>query len=60
MQGGKASSAQGRVLTAKAMDAHNTVDQPEQVHPVKISGKRDGAALVIRLPPMSVSVLRLQ
>jgi alpha-L-arabinofuranosidase len=60
LQGAKATSATGRVLTAKVMDAHNTVDQPETVAPVKISARREGSALVLRLPPKSVSVVRLQ
>ena len=47
----------GRFLT---MDARNTVDAPEAIYPVKISAERKGSTLVIRLPPKSVSVLRLQ
>ena len=53
-------SAQGRVLTSKVMDAHNTPDQPDVIAPVKIAGKRDGDRIVITLPPMSVSVVTLQ
>ncbi len=60
LSGANAKAAQGRVLTAKTMDARNTVDVPEAITPVKISAKRDGAALVLRLPPKSVSVVRLQ
>jgi alpha-N-arabinofuranosidase len=60
LQGANATSAQGRVLTAKAMDAHNTPATPEQVAPVKISGRKESGALVIRLPAKSVSVVRLQ
>jgi alpha-N-arabinofuranosidase len=60
LSGASAKAAQGRVLTAKTMDARNTVDVPEAITPVKISAKRDGAALVLRLPPKSVSVVRLQ
>jgi alpha-N-arabinofuranosidase len=58
--GTAATAAQGRVLTAKTMDARNTVDTPEAIYPVKISAERKGGALVLRLPPKSVSVLRLQ
>ena len=58
--GAAATQAQGRVLTAQAMDARNTVDTPEAIYPVKISAERKGSTLVIRLPPKSVSVLRLQ
>jgi alpha-L-arabinofuranosidase len=58
--GGSATQARGRVLTAKTMDARNTVDAPEAIYPVKISGERKGASLVFRLPPKSVSVVQLQ
>jgi alpha-N-arabinofuranosidase len=60
LTGATATQAQGRVLTAKTMDARNTVDAPEAIYPVKISAERKGGALVVRLPPKSVSVLRLQ
>jgi alpha-N-arabinofuranosidase len=58
--GAAVKSAQGRVLTAKTMDAHNTVGAPENVYPVKIAGERKGDKIVLRLPPMSVSVVSLQ
>jgi alpha-N-arabinofuranosidase len=58
--GADVKSAQGRVLTAKTMDARNTVEAPEAVHPVKIAGERKGGKIVLRLPPMSVSVVSLQ
>ncbi len=32
----------GRVLTAKTMDARNTVEAPEAIYPVKISATRKG------------------
>jgi alpha-N-arabinofuranosidase len=60
LTGAKATGAQGRVLTSKTMDARNTVDAPEAITPVKISATRKGDALVLRLPPKSVSVVRLQ
>ncbi|HEY6125680.1 MAG TPA: alpha-L-arabinofuranosidase C-terminal domain-containing protein [Steroidobacteraceae bacterium] len=60
LTGAKASAALGRVLTSKTMDARNTVDAPEAITPVKISATRKGDALVLRLPPKSVSVVRLQ
>ncbi len=58
--GAEVKTAQGRVLTAATMDAHNTVEKPEQVYPVKIAGERKGGKIVLRLPPMSVSVVALQ
>jgi alpha-L-arabinofuranosidase len=60
LTGASATAAQGRVLTARTMDARNTVDAPEAVTPVKISAKREGSTLVLRLPPKSVAVVRLQ
>ena len=60
LTGAAATAALGRVLTAKTMDARNTVDAPEAIYPVKISAERKGGALVLRLPPKSVSVVRLQ
>jgi len=60
LTGAKAGGAVGRVLTSKTMDARNTVDAPEVITPAKISASRKGDALVLRLPPKSVSVLRLQ
>jgi alpha-L-arabinofuranosidase len=60
VQGAKATSASGRVLTAKAMDGHNTVNAPNAVAPAKISARQKGAALVLTLPPKSVAVVRLQ
>jgi alpha-N-arabinofuranosidase len=60
VEGAKASSATGRVLTAKKMDARNTVDAPNVVTPAKISARQKGSTLVLTLPPMSVSVVRLQ
>jgi alpha-N-arabinofuranosidase len=60
IDGAKASGAVGRVLTSKTMDARNTPDSPENIAPVKISATRKGGALELRLPPKSVSVVRLQ
>jgi alpha-N-arabinofuranosidase len=60
VSGAQVKSAAGRVLTAKAMDAHNTVDAPEVVKPTPISAKRSGDKLTLRLPPKSVTVVKLQ
>ena len=58
--GAAVTAAAGRVITAAAMDARNTVDAPQAIAPVKISATRKGNALIVRLPAKSVSVLRLQ
>ncbi len=60
VQGDKATSATGRVLTARTMDAHNTVDAPNVVAPVKISGKKDGQGVSLRLPAKSLTVVSLK
>jgi len=60
IDGATFATAQGRMLTAKTMDARNTVEAPEAIYPVKFAGEKKGGALVLRLPPKSVSVLRLQ
>jgi len=60
IKGANVERASGRVLTASAMDAHNTVDAPDNVKPAALSATREGDVLVLRLPPKSVSVVRLQ
>jgi alpha-N-arabinofuranosidase len=51
----------GRVLTAAAITAHNTFEQPENVKPAAFSGARktEGGFEAV-LPPKSVVVLELQ
>jgi alpha-N-arabinofuranosidase len=60
LRGASAQAASGRVLTAAAMDAHNTVDSPHAVKPTAINATREGDTLVLHVPPKSVSVLSLQ
>ena len=57
--GSAVQGATGRVLTAEALDAHNTVDAPTVVTPAAYSASRDGDDLVLRLPPKSVVVVAL-
>jgi alpha-N-arabinofuranosidase len=58
--GAAVTGAGGRVLTAKAMNAHNTFDAPETVTPVPLKGiRRQGDALLVDLPARSVAVLEL-
>jgi alpha-L-arabinofuranosidase len=54
----KPGAVSGTVLTAAAMDAHNTFDDPEAVHPTAFAGAMvaDGK-LTLTLPPKSVVVL---
>jgi alpha-N-arabinofuranosidase len=60
LAGADAASAVGRVHTSDKMDAHNPPDAPEVINPVKISGKREKGAIVLRLPAKSLTVVRLQ
>jgi len=59
--GPRARTVSGRVLTAAAMDAHNSFQQPEVIRPAPFTGARlEGARLEVTLPPKSVVVLELQ
>jgi alpha-L-arabinofuranosidase len=60
VSGADVKGAAGRVLTAKTMDAHNTVEQPNAVKPAPISVRRSGDKIVLRLPPKSVTVVELR
>jgi alpha-N-arabinofuranosidase len=57
VQGLQPKGAAGRVLTAKAMDAHNTFASPTAIAPVPIKARRSGSKLVLTLPAKSVSVV---
>lgn len=61
LRGAQASSATGRILTADAMNAHNTFDAPQAVVPREFTGARmvDGR-LVVDLPAKSLVVLELR
>ncbi|GBG12328.1 alpha-N-arabinofuranosidase [Paenibacillus agaridevorans] len=51
----------GTELTASAMDAHNTFEQPEVVKPAPFNGfSLEETTLRVKLSPMSVTVLQLQ
>jgi alpha-N-arabinofuranosidase len=51
----------GRVLTASAINAHNTFDAPDAVKPIAFNGASvQGGNLVVTLPAKSVVVLELQ
>ncbi|HKE93951.1 MAG TPA: alpha-L-arabinofuranosidase C-terminal domain-containing protein, partial [Povalibacter sp.] len=58
--GVKVRSASGRVLTAAAMDTHNTFDKPTAVQPAAFKGTRKGDDLVFELPAKSVAVVTLE
>jgi alpha-N-arabinofuranosidase len=59
--GFKAKQVTGRVLTASAMDAHNTFEAPDAVQPKAFTDvKLDHGKLNANLPPKSVVVLTLE
>jgi alpha-L-arabinofuranosidase len=59
--GAQVALVKGEVLTSDAMDAHNTFENPDAIHPVVFEGaKLDGAKLSVTLPAKSVVVLKLQ
>jgi alpha-N-arabinofuranosidase len=60
LAGVSAKSVSGRILTASAMNAHNTFDAPNTVAPAAFTGaKLDGETLTVALPAKSVVILEL-
>ena len=60
LKGTSSGAVTGRILAADTMDAHNTFDHPDKVHPVPFEDVRmDGARLIAQLPAMSVTVLEI-
>ena len=61
LSGTNASRATGRILTAPAMNSHNTFEQPETVKPAPFTGARvAGNQLSVALPAHSVVVVELR
>jgi alpha-N-arabinofuranosidase len=61
LDGVSAGAVSGRVLTATAINSHNTFDAPEVVKPQPFTGaSMQGNQLVVTLPAKSVVVLELQ
>lgn len=61
LAGVNASGVTGRVLTASAINSHNTFDAPEVVRPAAFNGASvQGGQLSVTLPAKSVVVLELQ
>jgi len=57
----QATSVSGRVLTADAITAHNSFEQPDQVKPVAFDGATlSGGTLKVDLPAKSVVMLQLR
>ena len=61
LRGARVTGVTGRVLTAAAMNAHNTFEQPTAVQPAEFRGARlSGSTLTIDLPAKSVVVLEIR
>jgi alpha-L-arabinofuranosidase len=60
ISGANVRSASGRILTAKAMDAHNTFDKPDAVKPVPFKATRKGDELRVELPAKSIVVVAIE
>ena len=61
LDGLNAANVTCRILTASAINAHNTFDAPDTVKPVAFTGAQvSGGTLSVTLPPKSVVVLELQ
>jgi alpha-N-arabinofuranosidase len=56
LSGAKAGKLNGQVLTAAAMDAHNTFAKPDAVKPAPFSATASGGKVVVKLPAKSVVV----
>jgi alpha-N-arabinofuranosidase len=50
-------SAHGRILTAFAMDAHNSFDAPNMVHPLAFQSSTEGGKMSFDMPAKSVAVV---
>jgi alpha-N-arabinofuranosidase len=60
LKGQAASSATGQVLTAEAMDAHNTFDKPQAIKPAPYSAKAVNGKLTLKVPAKSVVVVAVE
>src|SRR3984957_12928177 len=52
-------SAHGRILTAFAMDAHNSFDAPNMVHPLSFQSSTQDGKMSFDMPAKSVAVVTL-
>jgi alpha-N-arabinofuranosidase len=61
LAGAKADSVSGRIITARAINAINTFENPDAVKPAQFAGaKVTGTKLTAELPPKSVVMLELR
>jgi alpha-N-arabinofuranosidase len=54
VRGASVASARGTILTARAMNAHNSFEAPNGVTPAALDVRVAGGAAVVTIPPMSV------
>ena len=60
IDGANLHTANGQILTAAAVDAHNSSDRPNEVAPRPFAGRISGGRLLFDLPPKAVAVVELQ
>jgi alpha-N-arabinofuranosidase len=61
VRGTRVFAVEGRILTAAAMNAHNTFDRPDAVRPAAFGGARlTSGNLVIDLPAKAIVALELR
>jgi alpha-N-arabinofuranosidase len=61
LSGATAHTVKGEILTASALDAHNTFENPDAVHPIRFTGATlKSGKLSLTLPAKSVAVLNVE
>ncbi|GGY94929.1 alpha-N-arabinofuranosidase [Pseudoduganella plicata] len=60
VSGARTGKAAGQILTAAAMDAHNTFEAPDAVKPAPFSAQASGGKLTVQLPAKSVIVTSVE
>jgi len=58
--GQAAGTVRGQVLTADAMDAHNTFQNPQAIKPAPFSASASGGKLTVKVPAKAVMVLAVE
>ena len=58
--GQNAGTVRGQVLTADAMDAHNTFERPQAIKPAPFSAQAAGGKLTVKVPAKAVMVFAVE
>jgi alpha-N-arabinofuranosidase len=53
-------SVRGQVLTADAMDTHNTFDKPQAIKPAPFSASANGGKVTVKVPAKAVMVVAVE